>query len=176
MCVHLRTKFQISSIILTSFRVVILPPLYLKQTPKKPIQISFKEFWVVFVLMILMVMNCFCRMVDRRYHILISAGTRDSCHRISPRSHEQDLNLRRTWIQSLPNEFVWYWEPLHHGVVKNCTFVKKLWLTKKAKTTYSKALSNPKIKSIQKHFRNWKKNLKEMLIKLEISSCKAKRF
>ena len=43
MCVYLRTKFQVSSIIVMSFRQgVILPPQphpTAKQTPKKPTQI-----------------------------------------------------------------------------------------------------------------------------------------
>ena len=46
MCVYLRTKFQVSSIVLTSFRqvveVVLLPNL--KTTPKKNTQIRVKLF------------------------------------------------------------------------------------------------------------------------------------
>ena len=45
MCVYLRKKFQVSSIILTIFRhggTVALPPLTSKQTPKKPTQIRVK--------------------------------------------------------------------------------------------------------------------------------------
>ena len=42
MCLYLHTKFQVSSIILASFRqVVILPPAQ-KQTPKKPTLIRVK--------------------------------------------------------------------------------------------------------------------------------------
>ena len=46
MCVYLRTKFQVSSVVLTSFRqvveVVLLPNL--KTTPKKNTQIRVKLF------------------------------------------------------------------------------------------------------------------------------------
>ena len=44
MCVYLRSKFQVSRIILTSFRkVVILPtPNIAKRTPKRPTQITIK--------------------------------------------------------------------------------------------------------------------------------------
>ena len=46
MSVYLRTKFQVSSIVLTSFRQdVILPlPPTSEQTPQKPIQIRVKQF------------------------------------------------------------------------------------------------------------------------------------
>ena len=44
MGVYLRAKFEVSSIILTSFRqgVILLPPTS-KRTPKKPTQIRVKE-------------------------------------------------------------------------------------------------------------------------------------
>ena len=43
MCVYLRTKFQVCSIILTSFRQeVVLPPTS-KRLPKKPTQIRVKD-------------------------------------------------------------------------------------------------------------------------------------
>ena len=43
MFVYLLTKFEVSGIILTSFRQrVILPPSISKRTPKKPIQIRVK--------------------------------------------------------------------------------------------------------------------------------------
>ena len=44
MYVYLRTKFYVSSRILTSFRQdVVPPPTTLKQAPKKPTQIRVKE-------------------------------------------------------------------------------------------------------------------------------------
>ena len=45
MCGYLRTKFQVSSISLTSFRqgvILPLPPTTSKRTPKKPTQIRAK--------------------------------------------------------------------------------------------------------------------------------------
>ena len=48
---------------------------------------------------VMMMMNCFCGMVDRRKAFsLIPAGTivRDPHHRKSPTRREQGLNLRRT--------------------------------------------------------------------------------
>ena len=51
------------------------------------------------IMMMMMMMNCFCGMVDRRKAVsLISAGTivRDPHHRESPTRREQGLNLRRT--------------------------------------------------------------------------------
>ena len=50
----------------------------------------------------LMMMNCFCSMVDGRMAFsLISIGTivRDPHHRKSPTRRKQDLSLRRTWVQ-----------------------------------------------------------------------------
>ena len=47
MCVYLCTKFQVSSIILTSFRQgVILPPLTVKQPPKNPSKIRVSELFL----------------------------------------------------------------------------------------------------------------------------------
>ena len=48
MCVYLRTKFQVSSIILTSFRqgggvILSQPPLTTKETPKNSILIRVKD-------------------------------------------------------------------------------------------------------------------------------------
>ena len=44
MCVYLHAKFEVSSIILTSFRQgVILPPPTSKRTPKKHTKIRVKE-------------------------------------------------------------------------------------------------------------------------------------
>ena len=64
-------------------------------TPLSPIGLS---KWVV-----MMMMNCFCGMVDRW-----KAFERSSPSRISdtPRA---DLNLRRTWVQALLNEVVQRW-------------------------------------------------------------------
>ena len=88
--------------------------------PKKPIQTSqwFDVFHVLhlkddlvlnlhILFMLLLVsmmtmMNCFCGMVDRQKEFsFIPAGTiaRDPHYRESPTFREQDLNLRRTWIQ-----------------------------------------------------------------------------
>ena len=45
MLVYLRTKFQVSSIILTNFREgVVSPPPTAKQTPKMPSQIEVKKW------------------------------------------------------------------------------------------------------------------------------------
>ena len=43
MCVYLHTKFQVSSIILTSFRQGVILPATSKQTLKELTQISFKQ-------------------------------------------------------------------------------------------------------------------------------------
>ena len=51
------------------------------------------------LIMTMMMMNCFCDMVDRRRCLaLFQAGTivRDPHHHESPTHHEQDLNLRIT--------------------------------------------------------------------------------
>ena len=48
--------------------------------------------------MIMMMMNCFCGMVDQRRLALFPAGTivRDPHHLESPTRREQGLNLRKT--------------------------------------------------------------------------------
>ena len=50
----------------------------------------------------MMMMNCFCDMVDRRKVFSLIAGTivRDPHHRESLTCREQVLNLRRTWVQA----------------------------------------------------------------------------
>ena len=57
----------------------------------------------------LMVMNCFYGMVDRQNAFSL-ISSRDHCQVSSPSQtstrREQDLNLRRTWVQALMNENV----------------------------------------------------------------------
>ena len=55
------------------------------------------------MMIMMMMMNCFCGMADRRRRLaLFPAGVivRDSYHWESPARREQDLNLRRTCVQS----------------------------------------------------------------------------
>ena len=58
------------------------------------------------MMMMVMMMNCFCGMVDQQRHlVLFPAG--DPHHLESPTCLEQDLNLRRTFrVQALLNEVV----------------------------------------------------------------------
>ena len=68
------------------------------------------------MMVMMMMMNCFCGMVDLwkalRVKGLFPARTtvKDSQHRRSPTRHDQDLNLRRTRVQTLLNEVMWEWE------------------------------------------------------------------
>ena len=58
-------------------------------------------------LLMMMTINCFCGMADRQKAFnLFPVGTivRDPNHLESPTRCEQDLNLRRTWVQTLLNE------------------------------------------------------------------------
>ena len=45
MCVYLRAKFEVSNIILMSFRQGVIPPPTSKRTPKMPTQISVKNIY-----------------------------------------------------------------------------------------------------------------------------------
>ena len=60
-------------------------------------------FFLMMMMMMMMVMNCFCGMVDRRKTFsLVSSWdhVRDPHHLESPTCSEQDLNLRRTSVQT----------------------------------------------------------------------------
>ena len=79
----------------------------------KKVQKSFLSWqWTVMQnlkknLLMMMTINCFCGMVDRQKAFnLFPVGTivRDPNHLESPTRCEQDLNLRRTWVQTLLNE------------------------------------------------------------------------
>ena len=65
----------------------------------------FQYLWhfkpIVMMMMVMMMMNCFCDMV-------VPAGTivRAPHHLESPTHHEQNFNLRRTWVQALLYEVV----------------------------------------------------------------------
>ena len=64
---------------------------------------------MMMMMMMMMMMNCFCDMADRRKTFsLFPAGNivRDPHHRKSPTRREQDLNLRKTWIQAKLSEAV----------------------------------------------------------------------
>ena len=57
----------------------------------------------------MMMMTCFCGTAERWKELaLIPAGTivRDPHHREFPTNREQDLNLRRTWVQDSLNGIV----------------------------------------------------------------------
>ena len=52
------------------------------------------------MMMIMMMMNCFCGVIHRR-KFPAGAIVREPHHPESPTCREQDLNLRRTWVQAL---------------------------------------------------------------------------
>ena len=56
----------------------------------------------------IMMINCFCSMVDERHLTLFPARTivKDPHRCVFPTRREQDLNLRRTGIRALLNEVV----------------------------------------------------------------------
>ena len=64
------------------------------------------------VLILLMMMNCFCGMVDRRKAFSL-ISSRDHCQRSSP-SQISDTPLARFE----PGQNMQYWQPLHHGALK----------------------------------------------------------
>ena len=79
----------------------------------------FLMMMMMMMMMVMMMMNSSCAMVDRRKALsLISSQVH--CQRFSWSStiREQDINLRRTWVQTLLNEVVKWWYLLHHGVTR----------------------------------------------------------
>ena len=57
--------------------------------------------------MMMMMMNCSCGLVDRRKAFSLTSSWdhfRYLYHRESPTRREQDLDLRRTWVQAFLNE------------------------------------------------------------------------
>ena len=66
---------------------------------------------MVMMMMMMMVMICICGIVDQQKAIsfalfLVGTIARDPYHLKSPIRREQDLNLRRTWVQTLLIEVV----------------------------------------------------------------------
>ena len=68
----------------------------------------------------MMMINCFCGIVDQRRLTLFPAGTivRDHHHRESPTRRKQDFNLCRILAQTLLNEVVLNTTPDVHNDAK----------------------------------------------------------
>ena len=105
-------NWALKSLKILQFNRLFLTKIY---ALAKKVQKSFLSWqWTVMQnlkknLLMMMTINCFCGMVDRqKVFNLFPVGTivRDPNHLESPTCCEQDLNLSRTWVQTLLNEAV----------------------------------------------------------------------